>query len=104
MGLTGGHVVPLSSEDELAAQKARREKILADRDEIELEIVRKNLVVRDDVHKVAFESSRRLRDSLYSLCKQAAPELSGMTAPEKIESRLRDEIDMILEEFIRECV
>lgn len=95
---------PVSSENELSRQKARREKILADRDEIELEIVRKNLVVREDVHKTAFEASRRLRDSLYSLCKQTAPVVAGMSSPDDIEARLRDDIDAALEEFIRACV
>lgn len=90
--------------EELERQKARRERILADRDEIELEIIKKNLVIRDDVHKTAFEASRKLRDSLYSLCKQSAPAIIGMTSPDQIELYLRDEIDLLLEEFIRSCV
>lgn len=84
--------------------KARREKILADRDQLELDVVQKHLVLRDDVHKVAFEASRKLRDNLHSLCKQAAPNLVGMESPSEIEAYLRDEVDLLLEEFIENCV
>lgn len=84
--------------------KARREKILADRDQLELDVVRGNLVLRDDVHKAAFEASRKLRDSLHSLCKQAAPNLVNIQSPLEIELYLHDEIDALLEDFIESCV
>lgn len=87
-----------------AYERARLDRVRADREQLELDIVRKNVVVRDDVHRAAFDASRKLRDSLHSLCKQAAPHLVGLQSPQEIEAYLRDEIDVKLEEFIEKCV
>jgi hypothetical protein len=84
--------------------KARREFILAERDQLELDIVRRNVVVRNDVHKAAFEASRKLRDRLHSICKQSSPVIIGLETPLQIEQHLRDEIDLALEDFIQNCV
>lgn len=88
---------------ELIKEKARRERILADRDQMELDLVRGNVVVRDDVHKAAFESSRKLRDSLHSMCKQLSPQLSSLTNPREIEDLLLDELNQRLEDYINSC-
>lgn len=80
-------------------ERARLDKVRADREQLELDLARKNLVIRDDVHKAAFESARKLRDSLYSLCKQSAPNLINIEDPAKIEMYLRDEIESLLKEF-----
>lgn len=85
-------------------ERARLDKVRADKEELELELARGNLVIRNDVHKAAFEASRKLRDNLHSLCKQAAPNVIGMSKPEEIEMYLRDEVDRMLEEFIETCV
>lgn len=85
-------------------ERARLDKVRADRETLELDLARANVVVRDDVHKAAFEASRKLRDNLHSLCKQAAPNVIGMDSPDAIETYLRDEVDRMLEEFIQTCV
>lgn len=87
-----------------AYERARLDRVRADRETIELDIVKKNLVIRNDVHRAAFDASRKLRDSLHSICKQAAPNLVGMESPAEIEAYLRDKIDANLEEFITSCV
>ncbi|MBS0497066.1 MAG: hypothetical protein JSR51_05375 [Proteobacteria bacterium] len=84
--------------------RALKEKAQALAAKLELDLASGNVVVRDDVHKAAFEASRKLRDNLHSLCKQAAPNVIGMTAPEAIETYLRDEVDRMLQEFIETCV
>lgn len=85
-------------------ERARLDKVRADKEQLELDIARGNLVLRDDVHNAAFETSRKLRDSLHSLCKQSAPNLVGMESPAMIEAYLRDEIDSLLEDFAENCV
>jgi len=84
--------------------RALKENTQALAEKLELDLARGNLVMRDDVHKAAFEASRKLRDNLHSLCKQAAPNIIGMNKPEEIEMYLRDEVDRMLEEFIQTCV
>lgn len=84
--------------------KAKRETVLTQRDELELDLVRGNVVVRNDVHKTAFEASRKLRDRLHSICKQSSPVIAGMEKPGQIETYLREEIDAALEDFIQNCV
>ena len=88
---------------DLKLEKAKRERILAERDQLELDIVKKNLVLRDDVHKTAFESARKLRDRLHSVCKQTAPVVISLESPADIEQFLREELDAALEEFIQSC-
>lgn len=87
-------------------QKARavKEKYLAMQAKMEYELAEGKLIIRDDVHKAAFEASRKLRDNLHSLCKQSAPNVIGIDSPEAIETYLRDEVDKMLEEFITNCV
>lgn len=80
-------------------ERARLDKVRADREQLELDCAKGKLVIRDDVHRKAFESARKLRDSLYSLCKQAAPNLVNIDDPLKIEMYLRDEIESLLKEF-----
>ncbi len=88
-----------------ALTKARlvKEKYLAMQAKLEYDAAVGNLIVRDDVHKSAFESGRKLRDNLHSLCKQSAPNLVNIDDPSKIEMYLKDEIDAALKEFIDSC-
>lgn len=84
-------------------ERARLDRVRADREQMELDIARHNLVIRSDVHNAAFESGRKLRDNLHSLCKQSAPNLVNIDDPSKIEMYLKDEIDAALKEFIDSC-
>jgi phage terminase Nu1 subunit (DNA packaging protein) len=85
-------------------ERARLDKVRADREQLELDLARQNLVIRADVHNTAFEAARKLRDSLHSLCKQSAPNLVNVDDPAKIEIYLRDEVDNLLKEFASTCV
>ena len=89
--------------EEYWAVKARREKILADRDELELDLVKGKLVIADDVHKAAFLAARKLRDTLHGICKQSSPAIAALNDPVDIERHLKAEIDRALEEFIENC-
>lgn len=83
--------------------RALKEKALAMQAKLEYEVAMGNLVLRNDVHKAAFEASRKLRDSLHSFCKQSAPDLVGMGKTSQIEDYLRGQVDKLLEEFINTC-
>lgn len=84
-------------------ERARLDKVRADKEQLELDLARRNLVLRSDVHNAAFESGRKLRDTLHSICKQSSPNLVNIDDPAKIEMYLRDEIDRALNEFIESC-
>ncbi|HMV13515.1 MAG TPA: hypothetical protein PKD88_02475 [Nitrosomonas sp.] len=84
-------------------ERARLDKVRADKEQLELDLARRNLVLRSDVHNAAFEAGRKLRDTLHSVCKQSAPNLVNIEDPAKIEMYLRDEVDRALNEFIKSC-
>ncbi|MBS0497056.1 MAG: hypothetical protein JSR51_05325 [Proteobacteria bacterium] len=71
---------------------------LAMQAKLEYDMAMVNLVIRDDVHKAAFEASRMLWDKLQGLPQQTAPNLHGKTAIE-MQHILSDEINRLLTQF-----
>ena len=71
-------------------QKARahREHFLAQLAEAEFYKVQGDLVQREAVEKAAFTAGRMLRDLVFGLSPQLAPELAAMTDPWQIEKHL----------------
>jgi hypothetical protein len=71
-------------------QKARahREYFLAQLAEAEFHKVQGNLVEREAVNNAAFAAGRMVRDLMFGLSPQLAPELSAMTDPWEIEKHL----------------
>lgn len=71
-------------------QKARahREYYLAQLAEAEFHKVQGNLVVREAVNKAAYTAGRTVRDLMFGLSPQLAPELAGMSDPWQIEKHL----------------
>ncbi|QOJ19706.1 MAG: hypothetical protein HRU77_02735 [Gammaproteobacteria bacterium] len=88
-----------SDADELYKNsRALKEKALAMQAKLEYDMAMGNLVIRDDVHKAAFEASRMLRDKLQGLPQQTAPNLHGKTVIE-MQHILSDEINRLLTQF-----
>lgn len=72
-----------SDADELYKNsRALKEKAQALAAKLEYDMAMGNLVLRNDVHKAAFEASRMLRDKLQGLPQQTAPNLHGKTVIE----------------------
>ncbi len=94
-----------SIEEHRSYNKARavKEKFLAMTAKLEYESAAGNVVVRNDVHKAAFEAARKLRDTLHSVCRQVAPNIVNVDDPAKIEERLLDEVNKALQEFVETC-
>lgn len=65
--------------------KAEREKHLAGIARIEFDRLSGNTVEREPVSKAAFAAGRLVRDSIFALNRQLAPELATMTDPWEIE-------------------
>ena len=78
--------------------RALKEKAQALAASLEYDLAMGKLVIRDDVHKAAFEASRMLRDKLQGLPQQAAPNLHGKTVIE-MQHILSDEINRLLTQF-----
>jgi len=88
-----------SDADELYKNsRALKEKALAMQAKLEYDMAMGNLVIRNDVHKAAFEASRMLRDKLQGLPQQTAPNLHGKTVIE-MQHILSDEINLLLSAF-----
>lgn len=78
--------------------RALKEKAQALAASLEYDLAMGKLVIRDDVHKAAFEASRMLRDKLQGLPQQTAPNLHGKTVIE-MQHILSDEINLLLTQF-----
>lgn len=75
--------------------KARREGALAELAELELSKKRGELVDRARVESVSFSVGRMVRDSVFGLLPQLAPELASMTDAFAIEIKLRDALRQV---------
>lgn len=78
--------------------RALKEKAQALAASLEYDLAMGKLVIRDDVHKAAFEASRMLRDKLLGLPGQLAPNLHNQTVSD-IQVILTDEINRLLMQF-----
>lgn len=79
--------------------RALKEKAQALAASLEYDLAMGKLVIRDDVHKAAFEASRMLRDKLLGLPQQIAPNLHGGKTVIEIQHILSDEINLLLTQF-----
>jgi len=81
-------------------QKARahREYYLAQLAEAEFHKVQGALVDRESVTNAAFGAGRMLRDLVFGLCPQIAPQLAAMTDPWEVEKHLASEFRRVFEE------
>lgn len=99
----GGVIDGLEETRTYQTARAVKEKFLAMTAKLEYESAAGNVVVRNDVHKAAFEAARKLRDTLHSVCKQVAPNIVNVDDPAKIEMCLLDEVNKALHEFVETC-
>lgn len=81
-------VQPTGKAPDFQKARAHREHFLAQLAEAEFYKVQGNLVDRDAVSKAAFTAGRMLRDLIFGLSPQLAPELAAMTDPWQIEKHL----------------
>lgn len=81
-------VQPATKAPDFQKARAHREYFLAQLAEAEFHKVQGNLVEREAVSKAAFTAGRMLRDLVFGLSPQLAPELAAMTDPWEIEKHL----------------
>lgn len=81
-------VLPVSKAPDFQKARAHREYFLAQLAEAEFHKVQGNLVEREAVSKAAFTAGRMLRDLVFGLSPQLAPELAAMSDPWQIEKHL----------------
>lgn len=88
--------------ESLLIAKAAKETALAEQVELDLALVKKHLLIREDVEKTLFEESRNLRDRLHSMCTKLAPKISKSTKPEEIKKLLKENINNVLRDYTEE--
>ncbi|HEY0288549.1 MAG TPA: terminase small subunit [Pseudomonas sp.] len=81
-------VQPPSKGPDFQKARAHREYYLAQLAEAEFRKVQGNLVERESVNNAAFAAGRMVRDLMFGLSPQIAPELAVMTDPWEIEKHL----------------
>lgn len=86
----------------LLLAKAAKEEILSKTALRELQLAEKHLLIREDVEKIAFETSRALRDKIFSLCVKLSPELANNNDPASIQKQLKKSFGDLLKNFIDE--
>ncbi len=87
---------------ELMISKAKKETIQAKIAELELEIALKHVILKSDVEKVLFESSRALRDRLLGLAIHLAPKLANIDDTKEITTVLKKAIEENIKTFTEE--
>jgi len=90
-----------SSEDTAAyrRERAERERIRRQKEEIELEQLRGNLVDKAEVARLRFTEFRALRDAIGNLAPRIAPMVAIETDPVKCEQFYSDALEEILKAF-----
>ncbi len=88
--------------ESLLIAKAAKETALAEQAELDLALVKKHLLIREDVEKTLFEESRNLRDRLHSMCTKLAPKISKVTKPEEVKKLLKENINNVLRDYTEE--
>lgn len=81
-------VLPSSKGPDFQKARAHREYYLAQLAEAEFHKVQGTLVEREAVNNAAFAAGRMVRDLIFGLSPQIAPELASMTDPWEIEKHL----------------
>ncbi|WP_122582045.1 terminase small subunit [Pseudomonas viridiflava] len=81
-------IVSMPGQPDFQKARAHREYYLAQLAEAEFHKVQGNLVVREAVNKAAYTAGRTVRDLMFGLSPQLAPELAGMSDPWQIEKHL----------------
>lgn len=86
----------------LVSAKARKELAMAEAAEMENSYAKKQIVIRSEAEKIAFETSRNLRDRINSLSIKLAPKLANIDNPEEITRILKDSYCDLLRTYIEE--
>ncbi|RMV78495.1 hypothetical protein ALP05_03458 [Pseudomonas caricapapayae] len=94
-------VQPPSKGPDFQKSRAHREYYLGRLAESEFHKVQGNLVLREAVSKAAFTAGRTVRDLMFGLSPQLAPELAAMTDPWQIEKHLTGAFRRVFEDAIR---
>ncbi|WP_122295314.1 terminase small subunit, partial [Pseudomonas syringae] len=94
-------VQPPNKGPDFQKSRAHREFYLGQLAEAEFHKVQGNLVVREAVSKAAFTAGRTVRDLMFGLSPQLAPELAAMTDPWQIEKHLTGAFRRIFEDAAR---
>lgn len=81
--------------------KTRREIAAAEKEELQLEELRGNLVSRAEVRRAGLQAGRLLRDMIMSVPTKVAGELAALTDTAEVERRLREELRKPLEQIER---
>jgi hypothetical protein len=94
--------VPLTGKaPDFQKARAHREHFLAQLAEAEFYKVQGNLVEREAVTKAAFTAGRMVRDLMFGLSPQLAPELASMSDPWQIEKHLTGTFRRVFDDAIR---
>ncbi|EGH64161.1 hypothetical protein PSYAC_04523 [Pseudomonas syringae pv. actinidiae str. M302091] len=94
-------VQPPSKGPDFQKSRAHREYYLGQLAEAEFHKVQGNLVAREAVTKAAFTAGRTVRDLMFGLSPQLAPELAAMTDPWQIEKHLTGAFRRVFEDAAR---
>ncbi len=86
----------------LLLAKASKEEVLSQIALRELQLAEKHLLIREDVEKIVFETSRALRDKIFSLCVKLSPELANNSDPASIQKHLKKSFGDLLANFTNE--
>ncbi|OBS37824.1 hypothetical protein SAMN05444507_112172 [Pseudomonas syringae] len=98
-GLPCSNSVP--GQPDFQKSRAHREYYLGQLAEAEFHKVQGNLVAREAVSKAAFTAGRTVRDLMFGLSPQLAPELAAMTDPWQIEKHLTGAFRRVFEDAAR---
>ncbi|MNJ63197.1 hypothetical protein D3C77_590780 [compost metagenome] len=91
--------VPLASKGpDFQKARAHREYFLAQLAEAEFHKVQGNLVEREAVAQAAYTAGRMVRDLMFGLSPQLAPELAAMSDPWQIEKHLTGAFRRVFED------
>ena len=96
-GVGGRRRVPLTYQE----ARARRERVKAEREELELQIRRGAFLRRVDVERAAFEVGRRVRDQMIALPDKLDATLAASTDPAEVHRILLEEIERACSELVR---
>lgn len=91
---------PEDETDGYRLSRAQREVIRVERDQIELDQLKGNLIALEAAKLVAFTSFRTLRDSLLNIPARIKDECATETDPFKVEALIEAELSAVLASFV----
>lgn len=94
-----GQVEPEGQSDAYRRARAQREEIRRDREMLELEQLRGNLIALDEVKSLAFTAFRTLRDALLNVPARIKDEAAAQMDPLLVEQLIEREITAVLASF-----